>query len=90
MSRKRREGLNPRTMRASDRLSSALINAEMGTVRMHVFNGNLTWGLRSGTEVMRYAQVQAARGRRAVTIDRAARKNIAQRIETFLANGFVR
>lgn len=90
VARKRREGLSTRTMIASTRLSSALINAEMGTVRLNVFNGNLTWGLRSGTEVMRYAMVQAARGRRAVTIDRAARRSITERVEEFLAYGFIR
>ncbi len=90
VARKRREGLNPRTMRATDALSSALMNAEMGVVRMHVFNGNLTWGLRSGTEVMRYAMVQATRGRRAVVIDRRARREIAGRVERFLAYGFTR
>lgn len=90
--RKRREGLNPRTMHASDRLSSALENAEMGTVRFTVFNGTLTWGLRHGGPGTPgfYAMVQAGRGRRAVVIDRPARVNIAERVETFLAHGFVR
>lgn len=89
VARKRREGLDTRTMHASNRLSSALINAESGSVRMTVFNGTLTWGLKAGRSNTYYAQVQAQRGRRAVVIDRPARANIAQRVESFIAHGFV-
>lgn len=88
--RKRAEGLDPRTMHASNRLSSALENAEGGTIRLTVFNGTLTWGLRQGGPGSPgfYARVQAGRGRRAVVIDRPARARISQRVETFLATGF--
>lgn len=89
VARKRREGLSTRTMIASGRLSSALINGEAGTVRFTVFNGILTWGLRTGRSDTYYAQVQAGRGRRVVVIDRVARKRIAERVESFLASGFV-
>lgn len=90
VARKRREGLSPRTMIASGRLSSALINAESGSVRFTVFNSTLTWGLRQGRSQTYYAQVQAHRGRKAVVIDRPARASIANRVESFLAHGFVR
>lgn len=89
VARKRREGLSTRTMIASGRLSSALINAEAGAVRFTVYNGVLTWGLRAGRSDTYYAQVQAARGRRVVVIDRIARASIAQRVEGFLAHGFI-
>ena len=89
VARKRREGLSTRTMIATGRLSSALINAEGGSVRFTVFNGVLTWGLRAGRSDTYYAQIQAQRGRRVVVIDRIARQNIAQRVESFLAYGFV-
>lgn len=87
--RKRREGLDPRVMVASGRLESALENAEGGAVRMTVFNATLTWGLRAGRSDFYYAQVQAKRGRKAVAIDRIARARIAQRVESFIAHGFV-
>lgn len=87
--RKRREGLDPRTMVASGRLESALTNATGGSVRLTIFNGTLTWGLRTGRSDTYYAQVQAHRGRRVVVIDRPARRNIAQRVESFIAHGFV-
>ena len=89
--RKRREGLSTRNMQASGRLKSILENAEGGSIRLNVFNGTLTWGLRSGGpgDPGFYAMVQAGRGRRAVVIDREARANIADRVETFLAHGFV-
>lgn len=85
--RKRREGLDPRTMHAHNRLSAALENAEGGAVRMTVFNSTLTWGLRQGRTETYYAQIQAHRGRRAVVIDRVARASIALRVQTFLAHG---
>jgi hypothetical protein len=87
--RKRREGLDTRTMHASNRLSSALENAEMGAVRLTVFNSTLTWGLRQGATATYYAQIQARRGRRSVTIDRFARREIADRVQNFIANGFI-
>lgn len=86
--RKRREGLPARTMEASGRLKSALTNA-VTPVRRTVFNGTLTWGIRGGRSDLYYAQVQAGRGRRAVVIDRIARASIAQRVESFLAHGFI-
>lgn len=85
--RKRREGLSPRTMEATRRLRSALENATE-PVRRTVFNSQLTWGMRGGSEVARYAAIQAGRGRRAVVIDRPARVRISERVEEFLARGF--
>jgi len=85
--RKRREGLGNRTMVASGRLKAALENATP-PVRRTVFNSSLTWGIRGGRTDLYYARVQATRGRRAVVIDKIARVEIAQRVETFLATGF--
>jgi len=87
VARKRREGLSPRTMEATRRLRSVLENATQ-PVRRTVFNSSLTWGMRGSSDVARYAAIQAQRGRRAVVIDRPARKAIADRVEDFLANGF--
>jgi hypothetical protein len=87
IARKRREGLSQRTMQASGRLRSVLENAT-APVRRTVFNSALTWGMRGGSDVARYAAVQALRGRRAVVIDRPARKDISERVEDFLAHGF--
>jgi len=87
VARKRREGLSQRTMEATGRLRSALENAT-APVRRTVFNSQLTWGIRGGRSDLYYAVVQAGRGRRAVVIDRPARAEIAERVETFLAHGF--
>jgi hypothetical protein len=89
VARKRREGLDPRTMHASNRLSSALENADEGSVRFTVYNATLTWGLRTGRSNTYYAQIQAARGRRVVVIDRPARVSITERVESFFAHGFI-
>jgi hypothetical protein len=89
VARKRREGLDPRTMHASNRLSSALENAEGGAIRFTVFNATLTWGLRAG-DLATYAEIQAQRGRRTVVIDREARASITGRVQEFLAYGFIR
>lgn len=91
VARKRAEGLDTRTMHASNRLASALENAEGGSIRLNVFNATLTWGLRQGRpgDPGFYAKVQAGRGRRAVVIDRTARRNITERVEAFLATGFI-
>jgi len=85
--RKRREGLSLRTMQATGRLRSALENAT-APVRRTVFNASLTWGIRGGRTDLYYARVQAQRGRRAVVIDKPARREISQRVEDFLATGF--
>jgi hypothetical protein len=85
--RKRREGLSPKTMQATGRLKSNLENATP-PVRRTVFNSSLTWGIRGGRTDLYYARVQAQRGRRAVVIDKLARREVAQRVEDFLATGF--
>ena len=86
VARKRRSGLDPRVMRASGRLESALTNAT-GGVRATVWNGQLTWGIRT-QPMVRYASAQAARGRRTVVIDRPATEGIAGRVQRFIADGF--
>jgi hypothetical protein len=89
---KRRAGLDPRTMRATGLLESALTNATHG-VRATVWNSTLTWGIRAGRSDLYYAQA-LAKGvgsppvkRRAVVIDKVARENIAARVERFIAFG---
>lgn len=90
---KRRAGLDPRPMRATGRLESALTNATHG-VRATVFNATLTWGIRAGNSDLYYAQALAKgvgdppRKRRAVVIDKTARENIAGRVQRFIAHGF--
>jgi hypothetical protein len=89
---KRRRGLDPRTLRATGRLESALTNATHG-VRATVWNSELRWGIRAGRSDIYYAQPLAtgARGmppRRMVLIDRTARESIAGRVERFIAHGF--
>lgn len=86
--RKRREGLSPRTMQATGKLKSSLENAT-APVRRTVFNSSLTWGIAGGRTDLYYARVQAQRGRRAVVIDKVARVEIAERVERFLAHGFL-
>lgn len=89
VARKRREGLSPRTMQATGALRAALENAVL-PVRRTVFNATLTWGIPGGRTDLYYATVQAHRGRRAVVIDKIARVAIAHRVQTFLAEGFIR
>lgn len=88
---KRRRGLDPRTLRATGRLESALTNATHG-VKATVWNSTLTWGIRAGRSDIYYAQVLAkGRGRmparRMVVIDRTARDRIAARVERYIAHG---
>lgn len=90
VARKRREGLSTRTMQATGRLRSALENANYGEgVRQTVFRSMLTWGIRTGQSPVYYAAVQAKRGRQAVAIDRLARIDIAERVQHFIAYGFL-
>lgn len=86
--RKRREGLSTRTMVASGRAKAALENATP-PMRRTVFNSMLTWGIPPGRSDLYYLQVQAARGRRAVVIDRPAREAVAGRVQHFIAYGFI-
>ena len=90
---KRRRGLDPRTMRATGRLESALTNATHG-VRRTVYNAELTWGILRGRSDIYYAQ-PLAKGighakvkRRAVVIDKVATASISRRVEHFIAYGF--
>ena len=90
VARKRREGLSTRTMQATLRLRSALENANRSEgVRFSVFNRELRWGLNVTSEVGTYAAAQARAGRRAVRIDIPARRNVAQRVEDFIAHGWL-
>lgn len=93
---KRRRGLDPRTLRATGRLESALVNATHG-VRATVYNAELRWGIRAGRSELYYAQALAkgwtsstgqVPARRMVVIDQTARGRIAERVERFIAHGF--
>lgn len=91
---KRRRGLDPRTLRATGRLESALVNATHG-VKATVFNGGLTWGIRAGRSDIYYAQslAKGTRGsapRRMVVIDKTAKEHIATRVERYVADGVIR
>lgn len=89
LARKRREGLSTRTMQATGRLASALINANRSEgVRHTVYNNELTWGIVSGRSPVYYAKPLADAGRKAVVIDRVARIDIADRVEHFIAFGW--
>lgn len=90
VARKRREGMSTKTMQATGRLKSALESANLSEgVRLTVFKSLLTWGIRAGATNLYYAGVQAKRGRKAVAIDALARIDIAERVQHFIAYGFV-
>lgn len=90
---KRRRGLDPRPMRATGLLESALTNATHG-VRRQAFNRTLVWGIRPGRSDIYYAQALAKgvgnppKPRRMVVIDKVARERIAARVQRFIAYGF--
>lgn len=88
VARKRREGLSIRTMEATGRLRTSLEQA-LAPVRRTVYNATLTWGIRAGRTDLYYAAIQASRGRKAVVIDPLARDAIANRVEVFIAHGFL-
>lgn len=88
VARKRREGLSTQTMVATSRLKSALENSTP-PVRRTVFNAMITWGIPPGRTDLYYAGIQAARGRRAIVIDRIAREEIAGGVQEFIAYGFM-
>lgn len=84
--RKRREGLDQRTMRATNRLYRAL--TQRTGIRQRVVSDRLEWGIRPSHPTHRYAKIQADRGREVVVIDRPATERVAGRVERFLATGF--
>lgn len=94
---KRRRGLDARTLRATGRLESALINATHG-VKATVFNGQLTWGIRAGQSDLYYAQAlskgwTSSSGRvpprRMVVIDKTAKDRTSMRVQRYIADGTV-
>lgn len=95
--RKRLSRLDPRTLRATGLLESALANATHG-VKATVYNGVLTWGIRAGRSDIYYAQALATGwttssgrvpARRMVVIDTKAKDRIAARVERYVAYGEV-
>lgn len=85
---KRRRGLDPRIMRATGALESVLTNAPVGAVQFSAYNAELRWGLPYRSSVY-YAAVQAKRGRRAVVIDKVARRAISERVQRYVAEGVI-
>jgi hypothetical protein len=88
---KRRAGLDTRTLRATGRLESALVNATHG-VKATVVGPDLRWGLHPGRSDIYYAQALATGSahmppRRAVVIDPTARERISQRVQNWIADG---
>jgi hypothetical protein len=87
--RKREEGLDPRTMHASNRLAQAL-ERTTSDVRIDAQRTTLTWGIRKNSDLWVRTHVQAKRGRRAVVIDATAEQNIALGIVKYIAYGRIR
>lgn len=88
---KRRAGLDTRTLRANGLLESALVNATHG-VRARVVGPDLLWGLTAGRSDIYYAQALAAgsssmKPRPMVVIDPIARDAIAERVQSYIADG---
>lgn len=90
VARKRREGLSSKTMIATGRLKSALENANRSEGVIHeAYRSILTWGIVAGRSDVYYAAPLAKGGRSAVAIDRLARIDIAERVQHFIAYGFL-
>lgn len=83
---KRRKGLDPRLMRATGALESALTNADSNT-QFRAWNMTLTWGLRWRSQVW-YAAPNARAGRRTVVIDTRARREIADLVARYIAGNW--
>lgn len=88
---KRSAGLDTRTLRATGLLESALVNATHG-VRARVVGPDLQWGLLAGRSDIYYAQALAKgsasmKARPMVVIDPIARESIAQRVQSYIADG---
>lgn len=87
--RKRRQGLDPRVMRATGALHDALTRGEgPPRVTFRAWDGVLSWGVAARSPVW-YAAVQKKRGRNAVVIDVEARRRIASRVAVYIAEGRV-
>jgi|SRR5262245_45205154 len=88
--RKAQEGLDPRTMHASNRLANALAHTTSGDVKIDASATTLTWGIQKSSDLWIRTHVQATRGRRAVVIDATAEDNIALAIGKYVAFGALR
>lgn len=86
---KRRKGLSPKTMHASERLANALEHTTRD-VRLDARNTTLVWGIRRNSDLWMRTHIQASRGRRAVVIDMTAEKNIAGALAQHIAYGYVK
>ncbi len=82
---KRREGLDPRRMRATGALYQLLTNASPPTVRFEARGDVLTFGVPSRSKAW-YAVVQKKRGRNAVVIDKTGRADVAKVIHAYIVN----
>ena len=83
--RKRREGLDPRLMRATGKLESILTNAQSDQIRHDAFNMELRWGLK-WRSVAWYAAVQAAKyKRRSGVVDKRANAEISRIVSDYIA-----
>lgn len=88
-SRKRREGLSPKTMHASERLAHALEHTT-SDVRLDTRRTTLVWGIQQNSDLWMRTHIQATRGRHAVVIDASAQKNIALGIASYIVSGSLR
>lgn len=92
VAQKRRQGLDPRVMRATGKLAHALTSGAGMTFNAH--NAELRWGIPRGRSDLHYAQALAAGtsstpARRMVVIDKTARASIAARVERYVTQGIV-
>lgn len=88
VARKRREGLDTRTMHATGELRKTLTTGEPPAVVFRPTAAGLRWGLTWRSPVW-YAAAQAARGRQSVVIDKAAKDAIADRVLVYVETGRV-
>lgn len=88
VARKRRQGLDPRTLRATGRLERALTMTG-GSARVTAYNGELRWGLPGSEPSSKYAAILAAERRswRVVVIDVPARKAVSDHILRYIITG---
>lgn len=92
---KRRRGLDPRVMRATGRLESALTNATRGSgIIAKATKSTLTVGIRAGRGDIYYGAILAKKTRKnprqSVTFDKKAKTATAETVMEYVATGHVR
>lgn len=85
--RKRREGLDPRMMRATGALERTLTRGRPPDVAFKAYNSVLSWGLKWRSPVWYAAVHQKRPGRRVVVIDKRAAGQITDIVTAYVATG---